>query len=84
MPSTEITILRELLAADTGLVSGPRLAKILGISRVAVWLQLQKLTKQGFVFEAVQSRGYRLKQMPAGLHPALVQAYLSRRPHPPH
>ena len=42
MPSTEITILRELLAADTGLVSGPRLAKILGISRVAVWLQLQK------------------------------------------
>ena len=84
MSSTEITILRELLAADTGLVSGSRLAKILGISRVAVWLQLQKLTKQGFVFEAVQSRGYRLKQMPDGLHPALVQAYLSRRPHPPH
>jgi BirA family biotin operon repressor/biotin-[acetyl-CoA-carboxylase] ligase len=83
MSETEITILRELLAGDSGPVSGARIAKLLGISRVAVWMQLQKLAKQGFVVEAARSRGYRLVRTPAKLHPALVQAYLSGRPRPP-
>ena len=83
MAQTEITILRELLAADSGFVSGTRLAKLLGISRVAVWMQLQKLTKQGFTFEAVRSRGYKLSAFPARLHPGLVQAYLSARSRAP-
>lgn len=83
MALTEITILRELLAADSGYVSGTRLAKLLGISRVAVWMQLQKLTKQGFNFEAVRSRGYKLSSPPPQLHSALVQAYLTTRSHPP-
>ncbi len=79
MALTEVTILRELLAAESGFVSGTRLAKSLGISRVAVWMQLQKLTKQGFTFEAVRSRGYKISTPPAALHPALVQAYLTGR-----
>lgn len=83
MSATEITILREMLAADAGTVSGARLAKRLGISRVAVWMQLQKLIRQGFVFEARRSRGYRLVKTPDTLHPALIQAYLSGRPRPP-
>src|ERR1700709_756400 len=83
MALTEITILRELLAAESGYVSGTRLAKLLGISRVAVWMQLQKLTKQGFAFEAVRSRGYKLSSPPPQLHSALVQAYLTTRSHPP-
>jgi BirA family biotin operon repressor/biotin-[acetyl-CoA-carboxylase] ligase len=84
VPTTEITILRELLAAESGHVSGARLARLLGISRVAVWMQLQKLAKQGFGFEAVRSRGYRLARMPAQLHASLVQAYLGGRPRAPH
>ena len=84
MSLTEVTILRELLAAETGFVSGTRLARTLGISRVAVWMQLQKLTKQGFVFEAVRSRGYKLAKTPGLLHAGLVHAYLSGRPRPPH
>lgn len=83
MLPTETTILRELLAAESGFVSGTRLAKSLGISRVAVWMQLQKLAKQGFVFEAVRSRGYKISGFPRQLHPALVQAYLTRRSRPP-
>lgn len=83
MSQTEVIILREFLAADTGLVSGARLAKLLGVSRVAVWMQLQKFTRQGFTFEAVQSRGYRLRQTPDELHLALVQAHLSGRPRGP-
>ena len=84
MAQTEVIILRELLAAENGYVSGTRLAKSLGISRVAVWMQLQKLTRQGFVFEAVRSRGYKLAKTPPLLHAALVHAYLSGRPRPPH
>jgi len=84
LSATEITILREMLAADAGTVSGARLAKLLGISRVAVWMQLQKLIRQGFVFEARRSRGYRLVKTPDTLPPALIQAYLSGRPRPPH
>ena len=84
MSPTEVTILRELLAPESGYVSGTRLARSLGISRVAVWMQLQKLTKQGFEFEAVRSRGYKLAKTPAQLHSALVHAYLSGRPRPPH
>jgi len=79
MPTTEISILRELLAAESGFVSGNKLAKELGLSRVAIWMQLQKLTKQGFEFEAVRSRGYRMVKPPGELHHALVQAYLTGR-----
>lgn len=76
---TEVTVLRELLASDDALVSGARLAKLLGISRVAVWMQLQKLAKQGFAFEAVRTRGYRMTAHPVELHAGLICAHLSRR-----
>lgn len=79
MPHTEVTILRELLASDQGYVSGNKLARQLGLSRVAVWMQLQKLTKQGFAFEAARSRGYRLVKFPPQLHHALIQAHLAGR-----
>src|SRR5512141_2913451 len=83
MSQTEITILRELLAGDAAPVSGARLARSLGISRVAIWMQLKKLTQQGFSFEARRSLGYRLLKPPAQLHAGLVHAYLSGRPRPP-
>jgi BirA family biotin operon repressor/biotin-[acetyl-CoA-carboxylase] ligase len=83
MPATEVTILRELLAHDTDYVSGNRLAKLLGMSRVAVWMQLQKLTRQGFAFEAARSRGYRLKQTPPQLHHGLIQAHLTAQSRQP-
>lgn len=79
MPATEVTILRELLASESGHVSGNRLAKLLGLSRVAIWMQLQKLTRQGFVFEAARSRGYRLVQTPPQLHHGLILAHLAGR-----
>lgn len=83
MSQTEIIILRELLASSTGYVSGNKLARQLGLSRVAVWMQLQKLTKQGFVFEAARSQGYRLVQSPPELHQALIHAHLPSRTKPP-
>jgi BirA family biotin operon repressor/biotin-[acetyl-CoA-carboxylase] ligase len=84
VPTTEVAILRQFLAAGPDTVSGARLAKLLGLSRVAVWLQLQKLIRQGFTFEARRSRGYRMVKTPDTLHPALVRAYLNGRLRPSH
>lgn len=71
----ETVILAELIAAEPDFVSGSALAKKLGISRVAIWQYMEKLREQGFAFEAVRARGYRLTARPASLSAALVQAY---------
>ncbi len=84
MSQGEITLLHELLNGENDYVSGEKLARLLGVSRVAVWAQLQKLEKLGFSFEAARSRGYRLTQTPAELHPSLVRAYLGKRSRAPH
>jgi len=79
----EITILRALLANETGFVSGGALAKTLAMSRVAVWQHMEKLREQGFKFEAVRARGYRLTARPTRLNPASIEAFLPpRKPSP--
>lgn len=82
MSQTEVIILRELLAGEPQAVSGQKLARLLGFSRVAIWSQLQKLEKLGFKFEAIRSKGYRMLQTPAELHLALIQALLRLRQPP--
>lgn len=72
----ETAILRNLLAAGEGFVSGNRLAAELGLSRVAIWQHMEKLRDQGFSFEAVRARGYRLTGRPEALNAALLAAYL--------
>jgi BirA family biotin operon repressor/biotin-[acetyl-CoA-carboxylase] ligase len=76
---TETLILRELLAAGTGWVSGGAMATKLGVSRVSVWHQMEKLRSQGFEFEAQPARGYRLSRTPGKLHTGLVEAQLKVR-----
>ena len=79
MPSTELVILRELLAREPGFMSGAALASKLGISRVAVWQHMEKLRAQGFEFEAARARGYRISQRPTALHAAFISAHLKGR-----
>lgn len=79
MPSTDLIILRELMTRAPGFVSGTALARRLGLSRVSVWQHLEKLRAQGFAFEAVKARGYRLTGRPAGLHALLIEAHLDSR-----
>lgn len=83
MSQSEITLLHELLNGESEYVSGQKLARLLGVSRVAVWAQLQKLEKLGFGFEAARSRGYRMTRTPGELHPSLVRAYLGKRSRAP-
>ena len=80
MPTAEHVILRELLAREPRWVSGSALATKLGVSRVAIWQQMQKLRAAGFVFEAQRARGYRLKSRPPTLHAALIETQLKVRP----
>lgn len=79
MSNTELIILRELLAREPNFMSGTALAAKLGMSRVSVWLHMEKLRAQGFTFEAARSRGYRIATRPSGLHLGLIQAHLKGR-----
>lgn len=81
MSPPELVILRELLAREPDFLSGTALAKKLGMSRVSVWLHMEKLRAQGFTFEAARARGYRIAQRPTGLHLGLIQAHLKGRRH---
>jgi BirA family biotin operon repressor/biotin-[acetyl-CoA-carboxylase] ligase len=75
----EFVILQSLLDAPDVFVSGSRLAEQLGVSRPAVWAKLEKLREQGFTFEAVRNRGYRIIKEPQVLHPALIRYYLEKQ-----
>ena len=79
MPSTELVILRELLAREPGFMSGAALAAKLDISRVAVWQHMEKLRSQGFEFEVARARGYRLVRRPSALHALFIAAHLKGR-----
>lgn len=77
--SPTVTIVRELIETGDGFVSGNKLAKQLGISRVAIWAHMEKLRALGFAVEAVRRRGYRLLKRPEQLDDIILQALLCHR-----
>src|SRR5689334_20559782 len=79
----EFVIVRELLAAGEGSVSGEKLGKILGMSRVAVWAYIEKLRLAGYTIGAVRKRGYRIIDRPEKLDETLLRAELAQRGHTP-
>jgi BirA family biotin operon repressor/biotin-[acetyl-CoA-carboxylase] ligase len=60
-------------------VSGERLSGRLGISRAAVWKQVEQLRARGYRIEAQHARGYRLAGVPDRLLPAEITARLTAR-----
>lgn len=76
-PSSELVILRELLAQESGFVSGSALAAKLGVSRVAVWQHMEKLRSQDFAFQAIRARGYRISDWPKRLNSSFIEALLA-------
>ncbi|NCG08356.1 MAG: biotin--[acetyl-CoA-carboxylase] ligase [Verrucomicrobia bacterium] len=69
----EHQLLRSLIDAGDAFVSGSDLAKMIGLSRPAVWGKIKKLQESGFEIEAVRNRGYRITAQPEVLHPTLLQ-----------
>ncbi len=78
MSALDSSILRAFLEADGEPVSGDRLAKELGVSRVAIWSRLERLRAAGFSFKASTRKGYQLKSVPRELNAALLDAHLRR------
>jgi BirA family biotin operon repressor/biotin-[acetyl-CoA-carboxylase] ligase len=76
MKTLDVTLLKLLLKGESNHVSGVQLAKKVGLSRVSVWKHLDALQKEGFIFEAIRNRGYKIQEEPSYIHPALLQAYL--------
>ncbi|MCZ8520501.1 MULTISPECIES: biotin--[acetyl-CoA-carboxylase] ligase [Paenibacillus] len=67
----------ELLEASPGeFVSGEEISEKLSISRTAVWKRIEKLREEGYRFEAVPRRGYRLIGKPDKLDPAALAGLL--------
>lgn len=54
-------------------VSGAEISRVLGVSRTAVWKNIEQLRALGYQIEAVTARGYRLQAVPDLLLPAELQ-----------
>jgi len=78
MDSPETILLSLLLEDRARFLSGNALAEALGVSRVSVWGYFEKLRAEGFLFEAVRNRGYRLAAEPDHVHGGLLNAYLKK------
>ncbi len=58
-------------------VSGEELSKKLGISRTAVWKNIQTLKKRGYKITSIPRKGYILEETPDLLLPALITKNLN-------
>lgn len=71
------TALLERLRKRPGkFTSGEELAQELGLSRTAVWKQVEALRRKGYVIEAKARAGYRLLQAPDRLYPEELAPHL--------
>lgn len=50
----------EILKDKNDYISGEEIGNILGISRAAVWKNIEALRKKGYIIESVSNKGYRL------------------------
>ncbi|MDF2961764.1 MAG: biotin--[acetyl-CoA-carboxylase] ligase [Paenibacillus sp.] len=62
---------------DGVFVSGEELSATLQCSRTAIWKHVEKLRSEGYVFEAVSRKGYRLVEKPDKLELDLIQKQLN-------
>lgn len=62
--------------SDGKFLSGEQLSEELGVSRTAVWKQIERLRQQGYLFEAVSRKGYRLLSKPDKLDMSRLQLKL--------
>lgn len=71
--------LLRMLSEAEGYVSGQRLCEELNVSRTAVWKNINRLKEEGYVIEAVQNRGYCLKERPDVINAQEIKSRLHTR-----
>lgn len=69
---THERILEALQAAGENWVSGEQLSRDLGVSRTAIWKQIEALRAAGYTLQAQTRLGYRLKGSPDRLSPSEI------------
>lgn len=65
------------LMADGEFHSGEKIGELLGVSRAAVWKQLQKLEELGLQLESIKGKGYRLTSPLDFLSADIIREHLS-------
>ena len=68
-----------LLREKGDYVSGEQMAEMLGVSRAAIWKQVQALMRDGYEIESSQNKGYKLTGIPDKLYPFEVRYGLQTR-----
>lgn len=66
----------EMLARGPGCVSGEEMSRALGVTRAAVWKEIETLRQAGFPIESAPRQGYRLTGAPPGLSAGYISALL--------
>lgn len=72
-------ILEAFAEQPTEFISGQQLSERLSCSRTAVWKHIENLRKEGYEFEAVSRKGYRLLRKPERLDIAAITAQLQTK-----
>lgn len=75
--SSEELVLSFLAEAGDEFVSGEAISDKLGLTRAAVWKQVEALRSQGYRIDAVPARGYRLSAVPDRLTPLELRPLLN-------
>ncbi len=69
-------ILKKLRNSD-GYVSGQSLCNDIGVSRTAIWKVINQLKEEGYVFDAVQNKGYKISYYPDLITKSEIESQLS-------
>jgi BirA family biotin operon repressor/biotin-[acetyl-CoA-carboxylase] ligase len=72
-------ILQILKAHQGEYVSGERLAAIAGLTRAAIWKQINQLREYGYTIESAPRRGYKLLDATHVLHPYEIKVGLATK-----
>lgn len=70
-------ILKILRNAD-GYISGQAICQTLGVSRTAVWKYINQLKEEGYEFDAVSNKGYRIVKYPDIITAAEISSQLGQ------
>lgn len=70
-------IIKRFLLSGGMPISGQQLADEMGISRTAIWKHLQTLQEEGYEFEIIKKKGYRLMTIPDKVDAARIASYLT-------
>lgn len=66
----------KLLLKKEGYLSGEEISNELGVTRTAIWKNIQKLKTMGYVIDSVTNRGYKLVSQPDLIGKMSVRQYL--------